>query len=174
MGLLEVVVFAWVLLTLLVWGGVVLCAPTRFLAQTSPRARAFRARLWLYAPLWLPLMLVGAAILPGLLGGLMGWGDHCTTHEGHHHHLCVLHPPHLSSNPPLVWAMLLASGLPIVFKLGRTSWSGLQHARLVHTLIMSSRPCLLGEDVRLLEDRAPIALTTGLFRPVEGVWQERT
>ena len=135
-GLLEVVVLATALLAMVVWLGTVFLAPARLPGTMSPGPRAVWARLWLYAPLWLPVLLVGASVLPGLLGAMLGLGDHCAAHNVHHHHLCVLHPPHLS-NHLLAWVALAAVLLPMVVVLARASWEGVRQWRLARA------PCAL-------------------------------
>lgn len=164
-GLLEVVGLAAALLTGLAWAGAVFLAPTQLPAKLAPAPRAARARLWLYAPLWLPTLLVGASVLPGLLGTMLGLGDHCAVHDGHHHHLCVLHPPHIS-NHPLVWSVAAAVLLPMFVALARAAWSGVEQFQLARALVRSSRASSLGPDVRLLDRDEPIALTVGFLRPV--------
>ena len=164
-GLLEVVALAAALLTTVAWAGAVLMAPTQLPVKLALAPRAVRARLWLYAPLWLPTLLVSASVLPGLLGTALGLGDHCAAHDGHHHHLCLLHPPHVS-NHPLAWSVAAAVLLPLCVVLGRAAWSGVLQCQLARALVRSSRASSLGPDVRLLDREEPIALTVGFLRPI--------
>lgn len=164
-GLLEVVLLATALLTITAWAAAVFIAPARLPGKLAPGPRAVRARLWLYAPIWLPALLVSASVLPGVLGTALGLGDHCAAHAGHHHHLCVLHPPHIS-NHPLVWSLTAAVLLPMLVTLGRAAWAGMQQFRLARALVRSSRASSFGPDVRLLDRQEPLALTVGFRRPV--------
>ena len=164
-GLLEVAVLASVILSTLTWVGTALLAPARLPAVLSPGQRAVRARLWLYAPFWLPMLLVGASVLPGLMGATLGLSDHCTAHGQHHHHLCVLHPPHVSRHP-LAWSLSAAALSAMIVVLARATWSGVRRWRLARALVRTSRLSLLGRDVRLLDRDEPIALTVGFLRPV--------
>ncbi len=164
-GLLEVVLLAIALLTVFVWVGAVFVAPARLPERLAPGPRVVRARLWLYAPIWLPVLLVIASVLPGLLGTSLGLGDHCAAHAGHHHHLCVLHPPHIS-NHPLAWSIAAAVLLPMLVALGGAAWSGMLQFRLARALVRSSRASSFGPDVRLLDRGEPLALTVGFLHPV--------
>jgi Zn-dependent protease with chaperone function len=164
-GLLELVVLTATILSALTWAGVAARAPRRRVApQVTAPARAARARLWLYAPLWVPAVLVAASMTPGLSGAVMGVGDHCMTHGGHHHHLCVLHPPHASNLPWIPYAVA-AAWLPLLVAFALAARAGAARLGAARALVRSSRPSALGDDVRLLEQREPIALTVGLLEP---------
>ena len=164
-GLLEVMALAAALLTTVAWAAAIFVAPAQLPRKLAPGPRAVRARLWLYAPLWIPTLLVSASVLSGLLGTTLGLGDHCAVHDGHHHHLCVLHPPH-TSNHPSGWSIAAAVLLPMFAALGRAAWSGGERFQLAKALVRSSRASSLGSEVRLLDRQEPIAVTVGFLRPV--------
>ncbi|RAL21008.1 hypothetical protein DL240_15165 [Lujinxingia litoralis] len=164
-GLLEIVTFSVALIGLVAWLGTVFLAPSRLSSGMPPGPRALLARLWLYAPFWIPALVLVASLLPGTLGALLGFGDHCTLHGGHHHHLCLWHPPHLS-NHPLAWSISAAVLLPVVCLLARAAWARWQERRLAAALVRTSRPSSLGPDIRLLDRQEPIALTVGVLHPV--------
>lgn len=163
-GLLEVVVLSAVAVGAAVWILVVLVAPRSRPRPAPPGPLAARARLLLYAPLWVPALVVVASIAPKLFGALFGLGDHCAAHAGHHHHLCLLHPPH-AANHPLLWLIIAAVLVPALVAVGRTALTHLRDGRLAAALVRSSRPSTFGPDVRLLDQREPIALTVGVLRP---------
>lgn len=164
-GFIEALALAALLVAALVWLAMAMSSPKHLGDAATPGTRALRARLWLYGTWWVPALVVSAAVAPGLLGALFGAEDHCTLHAGHGHHLCVLHPPHIS-NTPLVWLLLLSLGgitASFVTRSVRVLW---QEMRLIKTLARSGRPTPLGEDVLVLEQDEPIALTVGILRPI--------
>ncbi len=137
------------------------------------------ARLWLYAPFWVPLFVLLGAFLPGVFGAfpLTEGLDHCLSHTESHHHLCFSHPPHQTGK---AWSWLAQLGLlgvgvgvllPIVRRL-------FLELRLTHTLIEMSRTMVppgacsgahnlhAPPEVRWLEQEQALALAAGLFRPV--------
>ena len=162
-GLFEVSLFAAALVAVVVWCGMSVTSLTPLPASTSPLVRAWRARLWLYAPVWVPVWLLAAAFAPGIWGGLTGRGDHCHTHGGHGHHLCVWHPPHASFEPWVVLFVGVVSvlGLVMMAREAVTLW---REWRLARALVRSSVPSEGG--IRVLEHREPLALTVGVFHPV--------
>ena len=80
-------------------------------ASRSPRAQAWVARAWLYAPLWIPSILLTASLVPGGIGALAEYADHCQLHGGNAHNLCVIHPPHPVERG---WPMLVSWGPPLL------------------------------------------------------------
>lgn len=160
-GLAEVAILASVLLAAITWLVVVLVAPRSASRSQSPGRRAFVARAWLYAVLWVPPLVLLASFMPGLFGLVIEHGDHCLTHGGgHHHHLCLLHPPHTTAHP-LVWLLPLAMSIPVAFVLLRCAWRDRSQRRLARVLVATSRPSNVGADVRLLDRFEPMALTVG-------------
>ncbi len=165
-GLLEGAVLAVVFLAALVWLVVVGAGP-RWAATGSaqPTRRAAFARAWLFAPLWLPVALLTAAMAPDLIGALLQATDHCAEHiDAHHHHLCVVHPPH-ASDQPLAWALPLALALIAGLIIARSASKRLTEWRLARALVAISRPSALGDDIRVLDQPDPLALTVGCRRP---------
>lgn len=164
-GLLEVTVLAGTLLGGIVWGVVVLVALRRGAPITgSARERAFLGRAWLFAPAWVPGLLLLAAFLPGLLGFVGADADHCLIHDSHHHHLCLLHPPHASEHV-LGWLLPLVLLSPPIALLIRCVGRARGEMRWARALVSLSRGSDLGPDVRILDRDEAIALTVGLRRP---------
>ncbi|MCA9564373.1 MAG: M56 family metallopeptidase [Myxococcales bacterium] len=164
-GLLEITLFSIAMIAVMSWVAAVWASPRGASGELSPRARAMRARLWLYAPFWVPAVVVGATILPGLIAGFLGLADHCTRHDSHHHHLCFFHPPHIS-NHPVIWGLTAAIIGSALLLLVKRAVSVVHDLRLSTVLARSGRPSDLGSDIRLLDRSEPIALTVGVFRPV--------
>lgn len=163
-GFLEMAALSAVMIGLVAWLCVALLCPL----ATGPepgRPRAGRARLWLYGPLWVPASVLAVVTVPGLLMGIFGVDDHCVTHGGHGHHLCVLHPPQLAHHP-IAWGLIALALLPALTRWGRAIAAAAVERRLSSALVRSSRPSDLGADVRLLDQATPIALTVGALRPV--------
>lgn len=162
-GLVEVTVLAATLLAVVAWSATVFLsrAPA---VSSPPRVRALQARLWLYAPVWVPAVVLLAAQVPGAWGMLLGVGDHCLVSGGPHHHLCIFHPPHLSDEglPRMLgvgsWVVVFA----VVLLVGRRV---LLARRLADTLVRCARPSSLGDDVAILERDEPIAVSVGVVRP---------
>jgi Zn-dependent protease with chaperone function len=163
-GLHEIAVLAGVLLVVITWLIVSLLAPRSTFRTGSPGHRAFVARAWLYAVLWGPPVVLVASFLPGLFGMLIERGDHCLTHGHAHHHLCLLHPPHATGHP-LIWAASSGLALVVSIALLRCAWRGRAQRRLARALVATSRPSQLGEGVRLLDCREPLAVTVGVRSP---------
>ncbi len=177
MGLLEGALLSAVLIALAVRIALALVVPRLHAPGTGRDGRVnptgavptseWSARAWLYAPIWLPMLLLLTALAMDPVSALLLGGDHCLLHEGghHHHHLCLIHPPHASGNV-LGWALPLALATPAALMLGfcaartRTQW------RLTRTLVSVSRPSEWGADVRLLDTAEPMAVTVGWWRPV--------
>lgn len=164
-GFVEATLLAAALLAAVVWLGVVVLAPKMPLfPATSPLARIILARAWLYAPVWVPTLVLFATMVPGLTGAVMGKGDHCEFLMAHHHHLCLLHPPH-SSNHLLTWMVPTLLGIWVVMPLARGVRRAWQQWRLAHSLLSVSEKSQLGADVRVLEDPTPLAVTVGWTKP---------
>ena len=165
-GLVEVGTLAGTILAAATWVFVVLFAPGGHAIEgaTTPSQRILVSRAWLLAPLWVPALLVVSAMLPGVVGALAQHGDHCLARGGHHHHLCLLHPPHTAES---VVAWLVPAGflMPAAFVLVMFAKRTVAEWRLARTLVGMSRPSGLGADVRILERAEPLAVTVGWRRP---------
>lgn len=164
-GLFELFILSAALLGAAAWVITVLVAPNRFSPQLSARARAFRARAWLLAPLWVPPALLLAAVLPGVITNLIGLGDHCLSHGAHHHHLCLFHPPHIAGIP-MAWTIAGLVWTPVLLAFGVGVFRARGDAALSSSLVRLAQPSELGDRVRLLDDPRPMALTTGVLSPV--------
>lgn len=165
-GLLEVLSLSALGLMAVTWLTLVALRPGKSLASVSHVQRARRARGLLYAPLWVPVLVLLGALLPGFVAEVTAVGDHClqsATH--HHHHLCPIHPPHLSTQYGL-WIVSALTALSVLAISIRSASLHLNQWRLGKTLVGTSERSPLGEDVRLLDQREPIAVTIGFFRPV--------
>lgn len=162
-GLVEAILLTGTTLAFATWCVVLRFAPKREAMSDRPRGSG-SARAWLYAPLWLPLLLVAASLGSGILGTTFAFGDHCLVHGGHSHHLCVFHPPHYSERA-IGWLVPAILAAPASLVLGLCALGGWREWRLVNTLVGISRPGDLGADVRVLEQDAPLALTVGWRNP---------
>ncbi len=164
-GILEIAVIASVLLAVPVWCAVVSIAPKGIgSAAVSPRRRMFSARAWLYAPIWLPALVVSAALLPGILGILTNGEDNCLRNAAAHvHHLCLLHAQHVGGHGAswLLPFALIGLALAVV---GINARNACRESQLARTLVATSSESKLGDDVRILDQREPIAMAVGLFR----------
>lgn len=160
-GLLAGLLPLAVCLGIVAWGAVVLGArrwqPS---AASAPATRQRAARLWLYAPLWVPGLLLLAVLARGLVVG-----DHCFDHMAiaHHHHLCLVHLP---SGPEhaLTWGLPLLILGPAGVLLAAAIRRALADRRRLRDLVGLSAPSPFGADVRLLDAPEPIALAVGGWR----------
>ncbi|MFT7580206.1 MAG: hypothetical protein ACI9MR_001875, partial [Myxococcota bacterium] len=162
MGLLEAIGLALPALGLLTWLVVVACAPR--LMRRSPLGSptgATSARLWLYAPIWVPAALVLCALLPGVFETIFAESSHCVSHyTAHHHHLCIAHPPIVTGHALMGIVPALVGGAALLM-IGRRMLSTLRGWRLSRTLVALSAPSDLGPDIRRLDDKGPLAVTVG-------------
>jgi Zn-dependent protease with chaperone function len=146
MGLLQMALVSATVLALVTWSIVVA-------TRREPRSLA-----WWLAPWWVPAVVLFGALLPSF-GGVFGVADHCLVgHSHHHHHLCVLHPPHAASGPAPWWG-LLALWMWIAARMARAAIVARRRWRTGSQLVASARPSSFGDDVRLLDDEVPLALT---------------
>lgn len=167
MGLIESLGMVFVLTYTSLWLGLMLfqrLAPDLF--SSIARRSAWSSRLLLYGPAIVACIVSAAVLLPGLTVPVFGAPDHCLVHEGgHHHHLCLFHPPHaawsLTSLVPLLVFLLVFVG-----QLTRFLVRLRRDDRMVRTLRATSRAAERWSDVRLLDQREPIALTVGRRKPV--------
>lgn len=124
------------------WLVVVLAAP--HLRLITGRARG--ARAWLWAPFWVPVVVLTGALLRGLWPAT----DHClSATAGHHHHLCLVHPPH-PTDGLVGWLPTAAVGFALLLVGWR--WSkGAARRRAAQLLVDTARSSSLGPDVRELD-----------------------
>lgn len=164
-GLVEITILAGVLVMVATWLIAASILPQRPVRLVSPRRRAWAARAQLYALVWAPPVVLLGAFVPGLIGTWTAHGDHCLADgHAHHHHLCLLHPPHATGHW-LTWAAPLVVLVPVLAVLAQQVWRGRWQRRLARTLVATSHPSALGPDVRLLARDEPIALTVGVRTP---------
>lgn len=167
-GLLEVAGIGGAAFALLAWAGVVALAPRDGLGglHLSARRRLWVGRAWLLAPVWVPVVVLASASLPGLLGVVSAGLDHCVAHaHAHHHHLCWLHPPHVSGHF-VGWLIPAVVVVPAVLLLGAEVRRMARGARVAAGVAAFGRVGALGGDVRVLDDPRPLALAVGWRRPV--------
>jgi hypothetical protein len=163
MGLLQTLVMSSALVAFVVCAFLWFVRPGVGLARAAyaPFARLVVARVWLYSVVWVPLVVLGAALLPGLWAVASQEFDHCSSHGGPHgHHLCVVHLPHAATEPwtwIVVGALVALSGAVIASFATRV----LQESRVTRALVALSRPTEWGDDVRLLDGAEPLACTVG-------------
>jgi Zn-dependent protease with chaperone function len=165
-GLLQTLFVSSALLGVVVWVVLMLVRPGQRLARTTdaPFARLVVARLWLYGIVWFPALVSGAALIPGIWSLASRQLDHCNTHGGAHgHHLCVVHPPHASTEPAfwLLAAALFTLGAGVLSLFARRV---VREVRLAGALVALSQPTGWGDNVRLLEGVEPVACTIGAGR----------
>lgn len=122
------------------------------------------ARILLYAPLWIPSLLLIGAMLPGAFS-MLGWlADHCGEASGaHRHHLCLAHPPHGAT---FNWWLVLAAFLMVVSVMIAISW---RHVRTMDCTArqlkrISEKQDRDGISFYLLDRMAPMAFTLGVFQ----------
>lgn len=165
-GLLEVGALAGTMLAAATWVFVLFFAPGPSApdAASSPTRRLLVSRAWLFAPVWVPALLVVSAMVPGVIGALAQNGDHCLAHGGHNHHLCLLHPPHAAESI-LAWLLPVSLLMPVVWVFLRSVFKVVAELRLARALVGMSRPSGLGPDVRVLDQAEPFAVTVGWRRP---------
>ena len=165
-GLLESALVVGAAFAIATWIVVAVFAPrTARKTAEAPALGALAARAWLYAPFWVPGLLVTASFSPKFVGALSGAGDHCLVGgASHNHHLCFLHPPHPSDHL-LAVALPLAVGLTIAVFLGICGKRLFREWRLARTLVAISGPSHIDPKVRLLDDEEPLAMTVGWWKP---------
>ncbi|TXD39094.1 M48 family metalloprotease [Lujinxingia vulgaris] len=163
-GLIETMALAGGMVGVWVWAAVAVMLPALATRRPALVRGAASARLWLYAPLWVPALMLGAALLPGIVGSVTGHGDHCLEHVTHHH-LCLIHPPHVAHTWSL-WGLALLPWLGASVMVGRHLGALKGALASTRTLVGVSRA--LGDDskVRVVETGEAVAFSVGLLRPV--------
>lgn len=159
--LLEGALVCGTLIAVVIWAIVAAAAPHVNPRRVTPERRAMTARAWLYAPVWIPVFVIGSTLAPGAIGALVQVGEACLTHgrEGHHH-LCSVHAPH-AAGWIIAFGLLAPAALVTLVQAIRTR----KEWRLVKTLNALSRPSSFGPDVRLLDQPEPVAMTLGWRTP---------
>ena len=160
--LLQGAVLCGALIGAAVWLLVALLAPhVASSPNLPPRTRERVARALLYAPFWVPVVVMTAALAPGVIGGLLTVGESCSTHgTAAHHHLCSVHPTHAAG-----WVIALTVLAPALWVVASCASRVWKEWNLARTLNAISRPSSFGDDVRLLDRPEPIAITVGWRSP---------
>ena len=163
-GWIEIVLLSSLLVAAAAWTTTIMVVRPRSSAPVLPAVRTLRARMWLYAPLWVPAVVLLASALRTSVGAVLAGIDPCHTVMGHHHHICVLHPIHLASHP-VAWAVIAAVTIPVMVVLARAGRRVVRESQLTRALLATSQPSPYGADVRLLDTDEPVAVTVGALRP---------
>lgn len=159
MGLLAAALFGAVVATV-VHAGYPWLRPRLARLPAGLRARVVFALL--AAPVGLGAALSILAVLPGVAAAFAPTLDHCTHHDDHHFHLCLVHGPdaiHLGRT----WLVL---GLVATPAFARATYSVvrlLRGRRLLTALRRAARPAT-GTYEEVCSE-APFAVTAGLWRP---------
>jgi hypothetical protein len=86
---------------------------TPLVRALPPRARALCIEAILFLPWLAPAVLLGAGLAPSLMALLWPSVDHCQTHDDHHDHLCLLHPPPAAHDLSTVLACLVLGAVAV-------------------------------------------------------------
>jgi Zn-dependent protease with chaperone function len=138
-------------------------ALSRRLRSIHPAARSSWLLAFAGVPLGSAVLLTVVCFVPSLLGALGVMADHCLTHDDHHAHLCLFHPPVAVGGALGV----LLVGLAVVHGLSAAATQArvwLRGRRLLRLLPLASTPGP-AEDVRLIAAQAPISFSAGTLRP---------
>jgi hypothetical protein len=159
--LLEGALVCGTLIGVIIWALVAVAGPHVNPTRVAPARRSATARAWLYAPIWIPIFVIGSTLAPGAIGALAQVGEACLTHgNAGHHHLCTVHAPHAAG-----WIIAFGLLAPATIVTLVTAVRTRQEWRLVKTLNALSRPSSFGPDVRLLDRPEPVAMTLGWRTP---------
>lgn len=164
MGFLQVAAMMVLLLGILAWMGAVLASPLLNKPKSlRPKVRMIQARTLLYAPLWLPGLLLAASLLVSTWQNLRQQKDHCLQSLHHHvHHLCWFHPPD-ASNHWLGWVLPILVGVFASVFLGFFC----RRMRDIHHLTNNLRWASTqhqNPSVWILNQKNPIAFTSGVWK----------
>lgn len=163
-GWIEIVLLSSLLVSASAWTVTVVLFRSKLSTPMPPSLRATRARVWLFAPVWVSILVLAASTFRTSMAGLLAGMDACSTVMGHHHHICVLHPVHLESHP-LAWGVLATVMIPVALALSRAARRTWRESHLTRALLATSQPSRFGADVRLLDTEQPVAVTVGALRP---------
>ncbi len=159
LGLLAAVLFG-VVVAVLVHVGLPWMRP-----RLDPLPAWVRARLvfaLVAAPVTVGVALSVLALLPGVAAALAPALDHCTHHDDHHFHLCLVHGP-TAINLGRMSLVLGVIATPVTFRVAYAMVRLLRGHRLLWALRRSARPSIADYDEVAAE--APFAVTAGLWRP---------
>lgn len=166
MALLELLLFAFVLMSMTIWFAVTMGTPwfVKHVVNRHPKQRIWLTRLWLWAPLWLALLVLATALLPGMASNILALNDHCLSHAAHHHHLCLFHPP-APAQHALAWLCPAGFALLVVSQLRFNVHKTWLMSRTIKTLARLSTPDEMNPHVRWLNHPKAMAYTAGWLKP---------
>ncbi|MGH1348774.1 MAG: M56 family metallopeptidase [Nannocystales bacterium] len=143
-------------------------------ALAYPHARSWIGRLSgerrsaillgvLATPFVAGILLTALALLPGLVGIAWPGLDHCTGHDDHHFHLCLVHTPGLAGLGSFT-AFICAAFVPAGVRLGATAVR-VHRARRLVGILDTNATLDAGGSHAVVESELPFALTAGLLAP---------
>ena len=113
------------------------------------------------APVWLPSILLGLVLAPGVLGLLAPSVDHCTRHPDHPH-LCLVHPaaaiPAAMAGAIVLAALVWLVAVVLAWRRAGRGMRTLRSLALLGGRAGSAR-------VAVVDAEEPLALTFGVVRP---------
>lgn len=139
----------------------------RWLEDAHPFDRARAALVAGAAPIVVSAAVVAACLLPGFVGALGGFGDHCLGHP-EHLHVCLVHPRFVMSVGLAALAGLACLGLA---RLGAPALRAWLQAMRRSQLLRLSPARVLAPDLREIESDRPFCFTSGFLRPT--IWVSR-
>lgn len=116
----------------------------------------------LLAPAGLGVALSLLAVLPGVAAAFAPGLDHCTQHDDHHFHLCLVHGP-AGIDLGRVWMVLGLVATPPAIRAVQVVARVLRGRRLLAALRRLARPATATYTEVAYE--APFAFTAGLWHP---------
>lgn len=166
LGLIQLTLLAVVLFTVLVAlvsaAGYPLVRRRLAGARPAPRARLIAALASL--PAIAALALTALCFLPSMIGAMWPALEHCALHADGHPHFCLVHLP-LSSGGPAGW--LAVGSLLALIMLRVLLWlTRLGRSRLALRRIAGSAPFDHARGLRIVGTDMPLAITTGILRPI--------
>ena len=164
MGLLVMIVLAWVLFLAALSGLIAAVYPLvqRPLRRVHPKPRATLLRVLSTAPVVGGSLAVGLCLLPKQLGVWAPQFDHCLDHVGGHAHLCPQHPPNVEVGSVFGAGLGALAALALVsiivgLRRLRNSWRSL--AQLAGSSQFDSKSAIW-----IVESEFPVALSVGILR----------
>jgi beta-lactamase regulating signal transducer with metallopeptidase domain len=163
-GLVQLIAVAGVLCSAGVLLAIVLVYPRvrPWLLRRSPERRSLTVLLIAMAPVFVPVALIVAAMVPKVVTGLLSVSDHCVAHHDGHAHICPTHLP--TDAAPLVgWVLLLVAALVFAARVLPAAWRGIARFGAIQRLVRSMTAH--DGDVLWFDEARPLAFTAGWLRP---------
>lgn len=129
------------------------------LLSAAPVARADVLFALASAPVVLAMSVAAASFLPSILTWLSLQSDHCAQDLHDHLHLCLLHPPPVTTGAQL-WVVPGAVGAILLGGMARELGRGLRTRRALAPLAATSTPDT-ARGVRWLSSSVPLAVAVG-------------